>query len=1008
MEEIKKYFKDPGKEFRAIPFWSWNDKLNSEELINQAKNFKEKGIGGFFMHSRVGLETEYMGEEWLKYVEDVIKASKDIDIDPWLYDEDRWPSGFAGGKVAEKIGDEGRAKTLCLRILKSVEEIKGNELAIYVAELSNNEIKNLKRIEDIKELSLNEKEVILALYREISKKTEWYNGDAPPDNLNPKSVKTFIEVTHEVYYEKLKDEFGKTIKGIFTDEPNIFPYLWGGGPEEKYYLPWTDIFPEYFKEKRGYDFFEIAPFVFFSGERSIKARYDFWRTISELFVESYTKQIYEWCKNHNILFTGHFLEENIFPHIILCSGSIMPHYEYMDIPGIDILTDNRYEYLTVKQATSVAHQLGKERVISETYGCTGWEFDFEGQKHVADWQYALGVNIRCQHLFLYSLRGCRKRDYPPSFNHNPSWKYLKLIEDYFARLSYILTLGKPVRDILLIHPIESSWCEFNGRDREIPLERGEEFQNIISALLGHHYDFDLGDEAIIEKYGKVDKEKREFIIGQAKYKLVIVPPVLTMRKATYNLLLDFLNCGGKVILLEPLPEYIEGEEAIEKLQKLFNHENIIIIKGRKALTENIENILPRRISIRDVVGQEVEQFLYMERIYNSKKIFFIVNNDRERSYDVDIYLNGEGKIEEWDLINGEIKNVFSVATEGYQHIRTKFLPAESKLYVMYPGEFGKLEKPKKIIKEIYMHPVFEVKREDPNILTLDTCKFKINSEWSDEMPIWVAQRKIREYLGMVNIDLNQGIQRWKWVNIPHPKDDTTIELLMRFAIKEIPDNIYLLTENLKDIKKVYLNKKEIVVKDEGWFLDKSFRKIPLESITIGENILHIIISYKNSTELEDFYLIGDFGVSSEREIIREKEKIFLGDWTLQGYPHYAGSLIYKQKIDINKNNNEKIYITIEDFSASVIKVLINSKEAGFIPWKSYKLEITDLIENGENIVEFEVVGSLRNMLGPLHFKQNKINFVRANNFRPEGENYTKDYVLHPYGIFSLPKLEILS
>ncbi|MFN3699391.1 MAG: glycosyl hydrolase, partial [Dictyoglomus sp.] len=439
MEEVKKYFKNPRKEYRAVPFWAWNDKLDSEELISQAKEFKEKGIGGFFMHSRVGLETEYMGEEWLKTVEDVVKSSKEIDIDPWLYDEDRWPSGFAGGKVAEKIGDEGRAKTLCLKILRDKNEIKGTELAIYKAEISNNEIKNLKRIPKIDEVS--GEEVILALYRELSKRTEWYNGDAPPDNLNPKGVKAFIENTHEVYYKRLKNEFGKTIKGIFTDEPNIFPYLWGGGPEDKYFLPWTDIFPEYFRERRGYDFFDIAPYVFFSGEKSLKARYDFWRTISELFVESYTKQISDWCKEHNILFTGHYLEENIFPHVILCSGSVMPHYEYMDIPGIDILTDSRYEYLTVKQASSVANQLSKERVISETYGCTGWEFDFAGQKHVGDWQYALGVNMRCQHLFLYSLRGCRKRDYPPSFNHNPSWKYIKLIENYFARLSYILTLG---------------------------------------------------------------------------------------------------------------------------------------------------------------------------------------------------------------------------------------------------------------------------------------------------------------------------------------------------------------------------------------------------------------------------------------------------------------------------------------------------------------------------------------------------------------------------------------
>lgn len=52
---------------------------------------------------------------------------------------------------------------------------------------------------------------------------------------------------------------------------------------------------------------------------------------------------------------------------------------------------------------------GEKNVISETYGVTGWDFTFEGQRHIGDWQYALGVNKRCQHLSLYSLTGGRKR-----------------------------------------------------------------------------------------------------------------------------------------------------------------------------------------------------------------------------------------------------------------------------------------------------------------------------------------------------------------------------------------------------------------------------------------------------------------------------------------------------------------------------------------------------------------------------------------------------------------------
>ena len=45
-------------------------------------------------------------------------------------------------------------------------------------------------------------------------------------------------------------------------------------------------------------------------------------------------------------------------------------------------------------------------------------------------------------------------------------------------------------------------------------------------------------------------------------------------------------------------------------------------------------------------------------------------------------------------------------------------------------------------------------------------------------------------------------------------------------------------------------------------------------------------------ELEDIFLLGDFGVSLERAIIAEPAELHFGDWTSQGYPHYAGGMIY--------------------------------------------------------------------------------------------------------------------
>ena len=89
-------------EYRSIPFWSWNDKLNPEVLKKQIQWMDGNGIGGFFMHARSGLQTEYMSDEWMECVEVCAREAEKRNMKAWLYDENGWPSGFAGRKLLEK------------------------------------------------------------------------------------------------------------------------------------------------------------------------------------------------------------------------------------------------------------------------------------------------------------------------------------------------------------------------------------------------------------------------------------------------------------------------------------------------------------------------------------------------------------------------------------------------------------------------------------------------------------------------------------------------------------------------------------------------------------------------------------------------------------------------------------------------------------------------------------------------------------------------------------------
>ena len=89
------------KIYRCIPFWSWNDVLDEERLVKQVEWMNENGVGGFFMHARGGLKTEYLGEKWFDCIKACSEKAQELGMEAYAYDENGWPSGFVGGKLLE-------------------------------------------------------------------------------------------------------------------------------------------------------------------------------------------------------------------------------------------------------------------------------------------------------------------------------------------------------------------------------------------------------------------------------------------------------------------------------------------------------------------------------------------------------------------------------------------------------------------------------------------------------------------------------------------------------------------------------------------------------------------------------------------------------------------------------------------------------------------------------------------------------------------------------------------
>ncbi|MCK5844043.1 MAG: hypothetical protein KAG97_04995, partial [Victivallales bacterium] len=368
-EKMRKSFENPGCDFRGAPFWAWNGKLEPDELKRQIRLMKKMGLGGFFMHSRVGLDTPYLSEKWFECVKACIDEAEKLDMNAWLYDEDRWPSGAAGGLVTKH--PEFKARKLVMAESNAGDDLKadGKTVAIFAAKIQGNSAEKVRML-DTDSPRFNKGETLLHFHVVVDSPSPWYNGQTYLDTLNENAVAKFIEVTHEKYKEEISEHFGKSVPGIFTDEPN-HNAMCSPISKNETSVPWTKSLPSVFRKRYGYDLIERLPALFLNIDEpdALRTRYHFHDCSTYLLVDAFARQIGEWCDENNIQHTGHVLAEETLASQTSHVGSCMRFYEHMQTPGMDLLTEHKREYDTAKQVSSAARQFDKKWRLTETYGC---------------------------------------------------------------------------------------------------------------------------------------------------------------------------------------------------------------------------------------------------------------------------------------------------------------------------------------------------------------------------------------------------------------------------------------------------------------------------------------------------------------------------------------------------------------------------------------------------------------------------------------------------------------
>lgn len=1042
MEKLLKKFQSPSSEHRGAPFWAWNKKLEKDELLGQLNYFKEMGMGGFIMHSRTGMATEYLGEEFMDLVRACVKKAEEQDMKAYLYDEDRWPSGYAGGTITKT--DEFRGRFIVLTpnpkekeserenflqnangkeiiitdssgIVRSKLSEKACLIAKYDIQIEDGYLTRYKKLSD-QETGEN----VWYAYLDINADDSWFNNQAYLDTLNKEAVNAFIESTYEAYYTKVGEYFGNTIPAIFTDEPQLThsSRLLYADSKEDLIIPYTIDFEESYFAKYQESFIDHLPEVFWDleDEQVSPTRYRFHNHIATLFAESYSYTIGEWCRKHNIKLTGHMVGEPTLASQTKIIGDAMRNYLAFDVPGIDMLC-NDYEYTSAKQAQSVAHQMGNNEIMSELYGVTNWDYDFRNHKLQGDWQAALGVTHRVPHLSWVSMAGEAKRDYPASiFYQSPWYKKYNALEDYYGRLNVALKQGSPNVKVGVIHPIESYWL-FYGTDEKTGEMRNKlekQFQQITEWLLFGLIDFDFISEALLEKL-LVQVEGSQFRIGKMAYDTIIIPGNVTLRSKTLDYLKEFQLAGGNIIFMDQFPLYQDSLPLLAEKKKALEENFKLINFVQRDLMKEVE--VNRIIDIHNSDGKRTDDFLYQLRQVNKDQILFIAHGKRMKNLDsvvqkkITIDISGSFKATLLNPLTGESSTLKVTSHDGKTTIDQLMYDQDSLLLYLSNMESSEVysregeevvtrDDSKELKDSFIINKINDYSLEEDNVLMLDQAEYCLDGEdvYHQKEEILRIDNILRNQLGYP-LKMDGSAQPW----VEQEPIGNIHQLKLRYTFNSDLDFFGAkLAIEYPEKAKVTLNGHICTMEVNGFFVDKSIYLVDLPVIKKGENTLIVSMEYHHKSNLEWLYIIGDFGVEvlgSQAKIIELQKNLEFRSIHNQGFPFYGGNITYHCEIDVEQGS---YVLEFPKYRAGLLSVALDGVEVGNVFLSPYQIDLGEL--HGKYTILITAYGNRFNTFGQVHLSDSHMKWFGPNSWRTNGDKFTYNYCLKEFGVLSAPIL----
>ncbi len=650
-------------------WWWFGPAITKAELEREMRLMKEGGIGGFEVQpvypvvlddQAAGIKTlPFLSDEFIDALRFTAEKARELGLRFDLTLGSGWP--FGGPTVtidhaAARLRYEHVKADQNSRVVK-VPSIGAGEklLAVFLARVEGTSFASggIQELTDIRDgvvhlpppgNSAHEVLFFISSRTGMQVKRPAVGGEGfVLDHMNRAATDSYLRTVGD----RLMQAFGSNPPyAIFCDSLEV------------YNSDWSSDFLDEFKKRRGYDLKPHLPaLVNEIGPQTKGLRRDWGMTLTELLNERFLAPMQDWSKRNRTLFR---IQDYGVPAAAISSNA------YADLPEGEgpqwkVVRASRW-------ASSASHIYGRPVTSSETWtwlhspSFRATPLDVKAE---ADLHFLQGINQLIGHGWPYTAPGV---EYPGwrfyaagVFNEkNPWWIVMPDVAAYLHRVSFLMRQGNPVNDVAVYLPNDDGWAHFTpGNTHLIEILRDRIGNDLMPAILESGYNLDFFDNDSLRQVGRVDKDS--LVLGQNKYRVVILPNVERIPFDTYRKLEEFARGGGIVIATRRMPAELPGflaarqnhDQIVELSKALFEGSSArghFVADEKSELRTTLNRLLRPDVSFSPVV----RELGFIHRRTNDAEIYFVANTSNT-AQSVKATFRVEGmKPEVWNSFDGTV------------------------------------------------------------------------------------------------------------------------------------------------------------------------------------------------------------------------------------------------------------------------------------------------------------------------------------------------------------------